>query len=318
MTTTLSATIQPIPYPLSGPSIKSMPLQFRHKDVMWDRWPKLHTIFKLGLPQCRVEWDKPTPRLAVNAVPDAPRTQVALLAAKALLTHTQLTNDLSTALFFSISLSSLYECPWLPHTRCRIRHFLLLNLIWLVIAQSYNLLRSLCRASLPSRESRAPPSFVSSANLLSIPFSPLSKSFMMLESTGPKMEPCGTPLVTGHQSDVTPNGYHPLCSTHEPIAHPPEDEFIQLCDGHLVQKDPVRDRIKSFSETQKRLDNWFPLKSDAALHVEEETGGNIPLESVMSSLKGMNNFIHPMERGRRGYLQYASEESQDISFGAEQ
>ncbi|KAK4816062.1 hypothetical protein QYF61_011070 [Mycteria americana] len=32
----LSATIQPIPYPLSGPSIKSMFLQFRDKDVLWD------------------------------------------------------------------------------------------------------------------------------------------------------------------------------------------------------------------------------------------------------------------------------------------
>ncbi|KAJ7410482.1 hypothetical protein WISP_108343 [Willisornis vidua] len=34
---------------------------------------------------------------------------------------------------------------------------------------------------------------------------PVSKSFMkMSKSTGPKMEPCEAPLVTGHQSDVTP------------------------------------------------------------------------------------------------------------------
>ncbi|KAK4832903.1 hypothetical protein QYF61_026546 [Mycteria americana] len=32
----LSATIQPIPYPPSSPSIKSMSLQFRDKDVVWD------------------------------------------------------------------------------------------------------------------------------------------------------------------------------------------------------------------------------------------------------------------------------------------
>ena len=32
----LSATIQPNPYPPNGPSIKSMSLQFRDKDVMWD------------------------------------------------------------------------------------------------------------------------------------------------------------------------------------------------------------------------------------------------------------------------------------------
>ncbi|KAK4826701.1 hypothetical protein QYF61_010916 [Mycteria americana] len=32
----LSATIQPIPYPPSGPSVRSMSLQFRDKDVTWD------------------------------------------------------------------------------------------------------------------------------------------------------------------------------------------------------------------------------------------------------------------------------------------
>ncbi|KAK4830146.1 hypothetical protein QYF61_008634, partial [Mycteria americana] len=32
----LSATIQPIPYTSSGPSVKSMSLQFRDKDVVWD------------------------------------------------------------------------------------------------------------------------------------------------------------------------------------------------------------------------------------------------------------------------------------------
>ncbi|KAK4822239.1 hypothetical protein QYF61_011880 [Mycteria americana] len=36
LTTTLSATIQPIPYPQSGPSVKSMSLQFRDKDVVRD------------------------------------------------------------------------------------------------------------------------------------------------------------------------------------------------------------------------------------------------------------------------------------------
>ncbi|RMC13969.1 hypothetical protein DUI87_09053 [Hirundo rustica rustica] len=32
----LSATMQTIPYPFTGPSIKSMSLQFRDKDVVWD------------------------------------------------------------------------------------------------------------------------------------------------------------------------------------------------------------------------------------------------------------------------------------------
>ncbi|KAK4828001.1 hypothetical protein QYF61_022778, partial [Mycteria americana] len=42
----------------------------------------------------------------------------------------------------------------------------LLNFIWLVIAQLSSLSRSLCKASLPLREDTAPPSLVSSANLL--------------------------------------------------------------------------------------------------------------------------------------------------------
>ncbi|KAJ7423148.1 Aprataxin [Willisornis vidua] len=43
------------------------------------------------------------------------------------------------------------------------------------------------------------------ANLLRIPSSPVPRSLMkMLKSTGPVMGPCGTPLETGHQLDVTP------------------------------------------------------------------------------------------------------------------
>lgn len=32
----MKKTVQLIPYPLSGPSVKSMRLQFRDKDVAWD------------------------------------------------------------------------------------------------------------------------------------------------------------------------------------------------------------------------------------------------------------------------------------------
>jgi len=32
----LGATIQPVPYPLRGPSVESMSLHFRDKDVVWD------------------------------------------------------------------------------------------------------------------------------------------------------------------------------------------------------------------------------------------------------------------------------------------
>ena len=32
----VSASIKPVPYPASGPSVKSLSLQFRDKDIMWD------------------------------------------------------------------------------------------------------------------------------------------------------------------------------------------------------------------------------------------------------------------------------------------
>lgn len=51
------------------------------------------------------------------------------------------------------SFPSLFLHPGLPHSRCRICHFPLLNFTWLVIAQPSHLWRSLCRVSLPLRES---------------------------------------------------------------------------------------------------------------------------------------------------------------------
>ncbi|KAJ7419747.1 hypothetical protein WISP_52420 [Willisornis vidua] len=55
--------------------------------------PKLHTISKVRPLQCRAERDNALPQLAGNAVPDASRTQLALLDARALLTHIQLAID---------------------------------------------------------------------------------------------------------------------------------------------------------------------------------------------------------------------------------
>ncbi|KAK4831314.1 hypothetical protein QYF61_016803, partial [Mycteria americana] len=48
LNTTLSVTIQPIPYPLSGPSIKSMSLQFRDKDVMQDSVKRFAQFSKIS------------------------------------------------------------------------------------------------------------------------------------------------------------------------------------------------------------------------------------------------------------------------------
>ncbi|RMC19592.1 hypothetical protein DUI87_03151 [Hirundo rustica rustica] len=107
------------------------------------------------------------------------------------------------------------------------------------------------RTSLSSRELTVPPNLVLSSNLLSIPSSPVPKLLMkMLKGTGPRMEPCGTPLVTGHQSEVTPFTIT-LCLTPEPVAQRLHNPVIQLGAGHFVHKDPVKDNIKSFAEVQK-------------------------------------------------------------------
>ncbi|KAK4823660.1 hypothetical protein QYF61_005012 [Mycteria americana] len=93
-------------------------------------------------------------------------------------------------LLSSHSSPSLYLCPALPHPRCRIRHFYLLNFIPLIIAQCSNLSRSCCKASCPSRESMAPPSLVSSANLLMVHSTAASRSFInILNRSGPRIEP---------------------------------------------------------------------------------------------------------------------------------
>ncbi|KAK4822221.1 hypothetical protein QYF61_011862, partial [Mycteria americana] len=73
----------------------------------------------------------------------------------------------------------------------------------LVIAQLPSLSRSHCKASLHWRESTVPPSLVSLANSLNVHSIPVARSFIeTLKSTGPKIEPWGTPLMTGHQPDV--------------------------------------------------------------------------------------------------------------------
>lgn len=73
------------------------------------------------------------------------------------------------------------------------------------------------KASLPLRQSAASPSLVSPADSLSIASSAAPKSLIKtLKRTGPKVEPCGTLPVIGHQPDVTPFPI-PLC---QPVVHP--------------------------------------------------------------------------------------------------
>lgn len=69
--------------------------------------------------------------------------------------------DIPSGPFTDLCLCRVSLCP-----RCRICHLFLLSLISLVIAQSADLSQSLCKASYPSRQTPAPPRWVSSVKLL--------------------------------------------------------------------------------------------------------------------------------------------------------
>ncbi|KAK4806787.1 hypothetical protein QYF61_005583 [Mycteria americana] len=142
---------------------------------------------------CFGAWSTSSPSfftdLASYAVLDAPQDTVGPFGCQGtLLTHIQLAINLDPQISFRgaalqplvlqfvciIRITSSQAIP----SQCRIWHLLLLNFIWLVITQLSSLSRSLCKASLPSRESTAPPSLVSSANLLNVHSTPATRSFI--------------------------------------------------------------------------------------------------------------------------------------------
>lgn len=131
------------------------------------------------------------------------RIFLALLAAK---THCWLTLNLtSTRICRSLQmLVPQYVHIFGLHSRCRIWHLLLLSFTQLVTVQPSKLSWSLCKATLPSRESTPSGNFLLSANLLSVPSNAISKSLMKtVKRTGPKMETSGN-LLAGWQPGVTP------------------------------------------------------------------------------------------------------------------
>lgn len=101
---------------------------------------------------------------------------------------TRTPSSLSTGLLSSLLFPTMSIHPGLSCPRCNLAP--LLNFIPLVIAQPFDLSRSLCRASLPSGEPTAPHNFLLLANILSIPSSPVSKLFMKMwrKSLGPKLD----------------------------------------------------------------------------------------------------------------------------------
>lgn len=138
-----------------------------------------------------VEWDYHFPQLAVLGLMHS-RIQLALLAARACcwlvfnLLSNRSTRSFSVGLFSSLSSPSLYIYLELPRVKYRIRHLVLLNFMWLVIAQPYILWKSLCKAFLPSRESTASPDLVLSKYLLSMCSSSLSKALKTWKRSGPQ------------------------------------------------------------------------------------------------------------------------------------
>lgn len=70
--------------------------------------------------------------------------------------------------------------------------------------------------------------------------------------TGPKIEHWGVPLVTGHWADVAPFTMA-LSSTAELAHHQEKHLYAYLKVEQLVQKDVVRDSIKSLPKIQKDL-----------------------------------------------------------------
>jgi len=139
--------------------------------MLW--YPNLFMLLEVRPHQCRAEWDNsfPCPAGLMH-----PMTQLALLAARAhcwLIFHllsTRTPRFLPRRVLSSLLSPSLCIYPGLPHPRCRIWNLLLLNIIWLIIACINHMiddfLRSLCKASLPLRESAVSPSLVSPASSL--------------------------------------------------------------------------------------------------------------------------------------------------------
>ena len=161
-------------------------------------------------PEVRRCSGQPLPDMVVVLGLWYPRAQLALWAVRAhcwLAFNLQLgrtPRSFSVGLIFSVLVLSLYMLRAAP-SQVQNPALLLENSMQLVIAQLSSFSRSLCKASLPSRESAAPPSLELSANVLGIPSSPASKSLTKtLKRIGPQMEPWGTPLVTGHHLDGHP------------------------------------------------------------------------------------------------------------------
>lgn len=152
-------------------------------------------------------------------------------------------------------------CPALLCPRCSTQHFHVLKIMLLMIAQCSTVSRALCKASHPSRELLAPPSSVSSANLLRMQSTPASSSLIkMLNRPGPRTEPWEMLLVNIHRPDVTSFTIINAWSfTIKTVHHSVWCEPVCLTIGRFVQKQVVRDSIRGLTKTKKYYIRCLPF-----------------------------------------------------------
>ena len=162
-----------------------------HKAEQMGRIPSLDLLALLLLMQPRI-------RLAVWAVNAQCQVMLNLLS-------TSTPKSSFSGLLSIHSPPSLYLCLGLPQPMCRTLHLTLLNLVRFAQAHFLILSRSLWVTSFFSSVSTAPHSLVSSVNLLRVHSVPLSMLLTKrLNSTVPRTQPWGTPLVTGVHLDIEP------------------------------------------------------------------------------------------------------------------
>ncbi|KAK4813748.1 LOW QUALITY PROTEIN: hypothetical protein QYF61_023684 [Mycteria americana] len=166
------------------------------------RGPKLNTAFEVRPHQCRVQGDNHFPTPAGHTIPDTSQDAIGFLGRLGtLLAHIQPAVDQHPqVLFCQAAFQPLFPKPVALHG-------VVVTQVWdpalgLVKPHTINLSPSIQPVQiplsfLPSSRSTLPPKLVSSANLLRVHSIPSSRSLIkILNKTGPKTEPWGTPLRT--------------------------------------------------------------------------------------------------------------------------
>ncbi|KAK4827472.1 hypothetical protein QYF61_018708 [Mycteria americana] len=167
------------------------------------RGPKLNTVFEVRPHQCRVQGHDHFPTPAGHTIPDTSQDAVGFLGHLGTLpAHVQPSvNQHSQVLFHQAAFQALFPKPVALHgvVVTQVQDLALS----LVEPHTIGLGPSIWPVQVPL--STLPPNLVPSANLLRAHSIPSSRSSIkILNKSGPKTEPWGTPLVTGCQLDLTP------------------------------------------------------------------------------------------------------------------